>query len=594
MHDETTPDDESTLPADPFEAELVAYLDGELEPAAARKVESRLATDADARARATAYKKTFDLLDFLPKPEPSPTFTTRTLDRLPAMKSKPVQPATQQPVPSSPSQTVNSPTVASSSIVPLATATSSLAFAPTAPNRWGLWAAGLLLAISACVGIGYFASDAVHPYLVAAKAQRETPNPAPAEELPSTDHHLVEKLPLYAAVDDLDFVRELSQPEFFGEEPAVTYDLTTKPPPVEQDKPSGAAFAKLASAFKALPPVRQQAIRDLDKQLQALDAPTREQRFRVLEVYTVWLDKLPAPERKQVLLPESARGRLDEIRKLRNQQWLDGLPPAQRAKLNSLPASQQIELIRQLKEDEMVRREDWAFHRAHAEDIVANKIPWPFDTPARQKEVSEFMRVSFRLDDAKGCRFEETDRQRYNSALTFANDANELSRSIAWYGYGRTVSAMMRKYDKYLLPEPATGHPVTTYEQLAGAGKFFSKEKSPAHLATVSLVGKWPDFALEIHKYANGVKGEKLPLLGPARPSDFKEPLRTFVTTQLVPALPATDRKILEGLEGKWPDYPKEVVRFAKQQDLVAPGLMLPVSPKRWDSMYGFGPRIKP
>jgi len=584
------PDEENTPPADPFDAELVAYLDGELEPAAARKVESRLANDPEARARANAYKKTFDLLDYLPKPEPSPTFTTRTLDRLPAMKSNPVQPATQQPSPSSQSQIANSPTVATSSVVPLATATSSIAYPPPATNRWGLWAAGLLLAVSACVAVGYFASGAVHPYLVAAKSQRETP--PPIEELPSSDHHLVEKLPLYAAVDDVEFVRELAQPEFFGEEPAVAIDLATKPPAVEPDKPSGAAFAKLVSAFKALSPVRQQAIRDLDKQLQALDAPTREQRFRVLEVYAVWLDKLPEPDRKQVLTPESSRRRLDEIRNIRNQQWLDGLPPAQRTKLKALPASQQADLIRQWKDDEIARRDDWAFQRTHAEDIVANKIPWPFETPARQKEIIEFMRVTFRPDDDKRCRFEESERQRYNMALTLAT---EQGGWMAWYSFGRTVYGMMRKYEKYVLPEPATGEPVTTYGQLGPkAEKWFDKGRG--RTSTLPLVGKWPDFALAVHAYTTTEKGEKIMLapLGPARPSEFKEPLRNFVTHQLTPSLSVLDRKTLEGYEAKWPDYPREVVRLAKQQDLVAPGVMLPGSPKRWESLYGFGPRIKP
>src|SRR5205807_1877 len=82
---------EHTIPdgpdPDPFEAELVAYLDGELDPAAARKVEARLAKDPAARARAAELKKSFDLLDYLPRPEPSPTFTTRTLDKLPVVPS---------------------------------------------------------------------------------------------------------------------------------------------------------------------------------------------------------------------------------------------------------------------------------------------------------------------------------------------------------------------------------------------------------------------------------------------------------------------------------------------------------------------------
>ena len=50
MSDEPLPPDEDDAPpADPFEADLVAYLDGELDAAAARKVEVRLAADPAAR-----------------------------------------------------------------------------------------------------------------------------------------------------------------------------------------------------------------------------------------------------------------------------------------------------------------------------------------------------------------------------------------------------------------------------------------------------------------------------------------------------------------------------------------------------------------
>jgi anti-sigma factor RsiW len=64
------------------QADLVAYLDGELGGEAARKVEARVAQDPNVRAEADALKRTWDLLDFLPKPEPSPDFTHRTLERL--------------------------------------------------------------------------------------------------------------------------------------------------------------------------------------------------------------------------------------------------------------------------------------------------------------------------------------------------------------------------------------------------------------------------------------------------------------------------------------------------------------------------------
>jgi len=61
---------------------LTAYLDGELDEAAARSVETRLNLDPKTRAEAEAIKQAWSLLDYLPRAEPSATFTHRTLERL--------------------------------------------------------------------------------------------------------------------------------------------------------------------------------------------------------------------------------------------------------------------------------------------------------------------------------------------------------------------------------------------------------------------------------------------------------------------------------------------------------------------------------
>jgi anti-sigma factor RsiW len=66
--------------------ELTAFLDGEADPAARARVEARLNSDPAVRAEADALKKVWELLDTLPMPEPSPTFTSKTLDRLGAIR----------------------------------------------------------------------------------------------------------------------------------------------------------------------------------------------------------------------------------------------------------------------------------------------------------------------------------------------------------------------------------------------------------------------------------------------------------------------------------------------------------------------------
>ena len=63
-------------------ADLVAFLDGELNGEAAHALEAKLSLDPAARAEAESLKRTWGLLDYLPKPEPSPNFTHRTLEKM--------------------------------------------------------------------------------------------------------------------------------------------------------------------------------------------------------------------------------------------------------------------------------------------------------------------------------------------------------------------------------------------------------------------------------------------------------------------------------------------------------------------------------
>src|SRR5262245_7085539 len=64
--------------------DLTAYLDGELDRQSARALEAKLGVSPEARREADAMRRTWEMLDYLPRPEPSPDFTHRTLDRLTA------------------------------------------------------------------------------------------------------------------------------------------------------------------------------------------------------------------------------------------------------------------------------------------------------------------------------------------------------------------------------------------------------------------------------------------------------------------------------------------------------------------------------
>ncbi len=155
--------------------DLVAYLDGELAGEARRDVEVRLSLDPRWRAEAEALKRAWDLLDFLPRPEPSPDFTQRTLSRL-----EPIRKPAKQPEPA-----------------PVRT----LKFQP----RWlGLaagWAAAVLV-----VGLGGY-------FLAGGGSVR-----APGEAELTRDLRIIENKRFYDAVEDMDFLRAVDRSGLFGEE----------------------------------------------------------------------------------------------------------------------------------------------------------------------------------------------------------------------------------------------------------------------------------------------------------------------------------------------------------------------------------------
>lgn len=61
---------------------LVAYLDGELDEEASQILEAKLTLDPQARAEVDALRQTWGLLDYLPRAQPSTSFTHQTMERL--------------------------------------------------------------------------------------------------------------------------------------------------------------------------------------------------------------------------------------------------------------------------------------------------------------------------------------------------------------------------------------------------------------------------------------------------------------------------------------------------------------------------------
>lgn len=164
------------------QADLVAYLDGELDKQTAQDLEARLTRDPRARAELEALRQTWELLDYLPRPEPSASFTHRTLERVSALR-------------------------------PAARA------GRNGEGRWPLWVTGLGWAASLLLAAG--AGFAALKLLASSGEGKPSPDPLAHLEPAEVERQLVQNLRLlenkrlYENVDDIEFLRNLE--ELFGE-----------------------------------------------------------------------------------------------------------------------------------------------------------------------------------------------------------------------------------------------------------------------------------------------------------------------------------------------------------------------------------------
>ena len=118
-----------------------------------------------------------------------------------------------------------------------------------------------------------------------------------------------------------------------------------------------------------------------------------------------------------------------------------------------------------------------------------------------------------------------------------------------------------------MLPEPADSkHMYRDFIDLPpGLNKMIERPNLKRKLTP--YVGKWPDFPLELHDELRMGKFGPAPgpPLGPARVSDFKEPVRTFWEKELSGKLTQQERGMLKMLENRWPEYPREFIRLAQK-----------------------------
>jgi hypothetical protein len=253
--------DDPSPNATPLDEELVAYLDGELDPEGSRRIEELLASNAEVRRRLQEMERTWQLLDDLDTAPVGDQFARSTLEMVAVAAHKDVE--------------------------------QSMAEAPRRRRRRFL---AVVVGLLAAVLAGFFAVALLWP-----NADRQL-----LEDLP-----VLENLDLYRqidAVEFLDLLRSLDKtgllPKDAGEGPnsatrPSAESLTQRRQRVESMSPGEKEqLARLQERFAALEADQQQRLRRLDDAVQRnADAPQLRQ---VMRHYGEWLKTLPSYTRAEL------------------------------------------------------------------------------------------------------------------------------------------------------------------------------------------------------------------------------------------------------------------------------------------------------
>jgi hypothetical protein len=286
---------------DQLDEQLVAYLDGELEPQAAREIENLLAGDEYARRRLNQLASSWDMLDQLPRATVDDLFSRTTVEMVAlAAEEEVVQAQAKDPV--------------------------------RRRRRW--LEAGIATLAAAIIG-----------FVVVVLAVPDQ------NDLLLRDLPVVKNLELYRDAGNLDLLKQFQAANLFADNSATGSFGTSQRDPQSTVAASNGATIIPASLterhawveslsptdkidlrddfekFSALPPKQQQALRQFDKQLS--EDPNNAQLRRIMQRYYDWLKTLTSVDRANVLDETNATDQIKLIRQLRQGQmnqyltWLD-------------------------------------------------------------------------------------------------------------------------------------------------------------------------------------------------------------------------------------------------------------------------------
>jgi hypothetical protein len=300
-------------------------------------------------------------------------------------------------------------------------------------------------------------------------------------------------------------------------------------------------------AFWALPAEERAALRRLDQELHQQDSATQNRLWGVLERYNAWYERLPDEDRRRIQAATDPRERAEVVRDIQERQWIRRLPEPVRNHLATLGPEERQTEIERLREEQRQR------------------VPRPRkDRPTRLSEFPAEVEVYVR--DAL-------------TPLLTSADRDRLARTERrpWPLYARTL---MELSDRYPIPLPGPIGPV----RISDLPPNFQQRLKPIQRDRLARAeGKWPEFGVALLSLPGKRPGLVPPRTMPSTPAEFPQAIREFIDGPLDKKLTPEEKAQLKAAEGKWPEYPRQLLELARKHKLAIPGMSLPAVPELWD-----------
>ena len=322
--------------------------------------------------------------------------------------------------------------------------------------------------------------------------------------------------------------------------------------------------------FQAQEPARQQLYRKLHAEFQQLPPEEQARLTRVIQTYNAWLAKLPEPDRQRVLAAPSTAERLDVVRRLRDQEWVEAQPKLYRDEYAGLAEPARREKVQEWRAEEADRREEWALAQKQWAENPMGKTPLVFtnDRPALEAFVGQLRE-----------NLTEPERKSLDEARAALDDFG------AWFGYGFLIVRLAEQHP--IFPWTKIG-PREWRELPEEAKRMFPRSDLPKDVRRAQ--GRWPEFAAELTAHARR-NNLNLPPLGEAKKQQMPTDVVEFLDKVLEPQLRRAgeggkaDRKALADAESKWPEYPRLIMELARKYKQPIPRWTLPGQPQFWERL---------